>query len=408
MAAGERSVTVGRWIIKKVDTKAYRAGKVRGKKHYNHGSKKSEKPQDSIRQMMEGAGGRLPFLRQVAELEKAGLLEVRWVNVNTDVSEIIFPVENMPRLCRHEGIEDSRSRILKARAQVEKWYLMARTDWLREYYAYLMDELEQGILPENCKDDTIFLILNALEKISQDIYKREFSAKLLKHSKLFEEKYEKRIVTILKRYSSRIRDTADSMGDAEILAEHGIITYSQTLEFKGGLVLQAGDAEPVDASRFRYGTVLNAQTLSHANLLSLGNIRKIITIENKANYESMLYEPETLYIYTHGFLSPKERVFLKQITEMADSSMSYFHWSDMDYGGIRIFQFMKKEVFPALQPIYMDRDCFERARVSGAGIELSPEKRRKLELLEAGCLEGLKRAILESGLEIEQENILGL
>lgn len=71
----------------------------------------------------------------------------------------------------------------------------------------------------------------------------------------------------------------------------------------------------------------------------------MITIENKANYESMEYSGDTLYIYCHGFFSPKERRFLRRAEELAGPETEFLHWSDMDYGGIRIFRFMKEKVF---------------------------------------------------------------
>lgn len=78
----------------------------------------------------------------------------------------------------------------------------------------------------------------------------------------------------------------------------------------------------------------------------------------------------------------------------------------MDYGGIRIFQFMKS-IFPKLKPLHMSCQEYEEAVKTGKGIILTAEKRKKLEQLEAGELEGLKRAILKKGIEIEQELLLG-
>ena len=54
-------------------------------------------------------------------------------------------------------------------------------------------------------------------------------------------------------------------------------------------------------------------------------------------------------------------------------------------------------------PWKMDASSYEAAIEKGNGIALSEEKRKKLELLDAGCLETLKGCILEHGLEIEQE-----
>ena len=122
--------------------------------------------------------------------------------------------------------------------------------------------------------------------------------------------------------------------------------------------------------------------------------------------EEMKYREDTLYLFCHGFYSPKERIFLKRLMEVAEGEIQYFHWGDMDMGGIRIFRFNKKNIFPKLKPYKMDREAFQEALERGAGIPLEEKKKEKLEKLNAGELEELKKCILEKGVEIEQEILL--
>jgi hypothetical protein len=131
-----------------------------------------------------------------------------------------------------------------------------------------------------------------------------------------------------------------------------------------------------------------------------------MTIENKANYESMSCEEDTLYIYCHGFFSPKERRFLKQLVNIAGDGTEYLHWGDMDYGGICIFRFIQKELFPELRPYRMGRTEYMQALQIGAGVPLTHAKREKYDSLDAGELDELKACILEQNMEIEQEILL--
>ena len=162
----------------------------------------------------------------------------------------------------------------------------------------------------------------------------------------------------------------------------------------------------IDTSQNQYGTVINSQTLERAFPVSIKGVQRIVTIENKANYEEMKYREDTLYLFCHGFYSPKERIFLKRLMEVAEGEIQYFHWGDMDMGGIRIFRFNKKNIFPKLKPYKMDREAFQEALERGAGIPLEEKKKEKLEKLNAGELEELKKCILEKGVEIEQEILL--
>lgn len=149
----------------------------------------------------------------------------------------------------------------------------------------------------------------------------------------------------------------EGMTDDEILSVHGILSYAQVMEWKGPLLYKLKGGQEyiedkarekeyeIDTSQNQYGTVINSQTLERAFPVSIKGVQRIVTIENKANYEEMKYREDTLYLFCHGFYSPKERIFLKRLMEVAEGEIQYFHWGDMDMGGIRIFRFNKKIFF---------------------------------------------------------------
>lgn len=155
-----------------------------------------------------------------------------------------------------------------------------------------------------------------------------------------------------------------------------------------------------------YGTVLNAQTLEHAVPNLRNSVEKIIVIENKANYESMEYDPKVLYIFCHGYFSPKEVRFLQMLMKTAPEEIQCYHWGDMDYGGIQIFLYNEKNIFPNLIPWKMDVPSYKAALEKEKGIKLCSKKQKKLEALNAGKLEVLKQCILENKMEIEQEMLI--
>lgn len=157
---------------------------------------------------------------------------------------------------------------------------------------------------------------------------------------------------------------------------------------------------------YTYGTVINTQTLEHSRPFAISGCRRIMTIENKANYESMPYEEDVLYIFCHGYLTPKEVRFLKQLCMIVPKDCEFYHWGDMDFGRISIFQFIKEKVFPDLKPYRMDVKDFEEALANGAGIPMKDSTREKLERKEAGVLTELKAEILRTGMTIEQERLL--
>ena len=413
--------TLARWLIDKTNTEKYRAGQLSGWKH----------PKITAEEK-QAMGGRQAFLTQVRYLEKeteagkAGRLTFDWINVNTDVTAVHYEVSIIPELCLLEQIEDPRAYQLKRIDTVRSWRAQVEDcSWAGQYYEDLLRSLVAGKVVKDAEDENIFKCLNAVVRQTEPIWERTFSSRVFPHSKVFQKTYRAKLLSILRNYSPyryvgmiELADIAAEerneeekcIWEAELLDMHNIHSYAQTLEWKGALVYQLTDAEntmhTIDTSPQRYGVILNTQALQHAHPLSLNGCKKIMTIENKANYESMLYREDTLYIYCHGFFTPKELRFLRELAKVVPEECEFLHWGDMDFGGINIFLYMRKHIFPEIQPCKMGTDDFYRAIEQGAGIPLKESTREKLLRKDADILEPLKRAILETDRTIEQEYLL--
>lgn len=395
-----KKMTLSRWIIEKTDGDAYRAGRLQGEKH---------PPVDQ--QLINMLGGRSYLLHQAKEMEKDPELNkyIRfdWRDMGGDIRNIHYSIDIVPLLCAREGMEDPLQKQNRQKKEIEKWMEAAvklGEEWLISYYNTIFEKLRQGKTVKEMEDEKWFHCLYAIAQIERPVWKRVFSAKVFHDSKKFETTYEKRAVSVLRNYLNP--DEQDAMSDEEVLKAAGILTYAQSLEWKGAVCFQLDTGKVVDTTGFSYGTILNAQTLEHSRPTKLPGIRRIMTIENKANYENMSYREDTLYIYCHGFFSPKEVKFLRELVALAEEETEFLHWGDMDYGGIRIFHFNKEHIFPDLRPYRMDRESFEKAVNAEAGIPLEERKRTKLKNMYAGELEELRECILEYGVEIEQEMLV--
>ena len=345
------------------------------------------------------------MLEQDEALGKSGMIQFRWCNLGSDISQIDYEVAAIPLLCRQLGVKDVREHQAELITRVQMWKnKVSECEWVENYYDTLLSRLTLGKKVSEAEDEKLFLCLNAVAAQQEFIWERVFSVRVFHNSKTFQNEYKNSIVTILKNYSPYYEEEIDA---EMLLAAHNIHSYAQTLEWKGCLEYRLDNSNVVDTDENTYGTVINSQTMEHASVTDLSGCKRIMTIENKANYESMIFSEETLYIYCHGYFTPKEVRFLKKIPELADADCEFLHWGDMDYGGISIFQFIKKNVFPELKPYKMDRTAFEEVLKDGAGIVLEYEKRKKLEAKDAGLLEELKQVILETGKTIEQELVRG-
>ena len=383
-----------KYLIQTADGPAYRSGNLDGMRHpaVDGG-------------MIRAAGGMRNLINEADELEKAGLIRTERKNLGADIVRIHYPVSAIPKLCRRAGVEDPRDRQLRWIRTADKWAGEAEATFLEPYYEALLRRLETGqeVKKPDMEDEDYFRCLNRAAVIETPVWRRQFSSEVLHDSKMFEKKYQDKVVTVLEKYSPL---SEEGMTADDILRVHGIKTYSQTLEWKGPLVYRIGSGNPIDSSVNLFGTVINAQTLEQAVPIAVPGIRHIILVENKANYESMDFREDTLYIYCHGFFSPKELKFLGALTEITGGNTEYLHWGDMDLGGIRIFLYNQRKLFPGLKPYRMDASAYETAIAQGAGIPMKKEKKEKLQRLDAGDLDGLKECILETGMEIEQEALL--
>lgn len=408
--------SLSRYIIEKAECDSYRAG-TRSKQWHIEADQK----------LLDAVGGRSVLLRQAGELEKltgiSGKIIVKWKAVRTEIEKITVSSDAIPLLCQVEQIEDPRERQLSQMELAESWKsCVAQADWLIPYYDHILERLNSGKLVKDVpglEDPLFFLFLNKTAEERKPLYRRAFSAQVctiwngiaqtkqseskITPTKRFEKIYQSAVLSVLKQYSPLYEE---GMSDEELLTAHGILTYAQTLEFKGAVSYRIDDGPAISTAAQIYGTMFNKQTLENAVPISIVGIRQIMTIENKANYEKMQFRPDTLYIFCHGFFSPPERKFLSRVVELAGTDTEYFHWGDMDYGGIRIFKFLQKNLFPKLKPWKMDVTDYKMALQMGASISLETDKRERFEQMDAGVLTPLKEAILKNGKEIEQELLL--
>lgn len=408
--------SLSRYIIEKAECDSYRAG-TRSKQWHIEADQK----------LLDAVGGRSVLLRQAGELEKlagiSGKIIVKWKAVRTEIEKITVSPDAILLLCQVEQIEDPRERQLSQMELTESWKSrVAQADWLMPYYDHILERLNSGKLVKDVpglEDPLFFLFLNKTAEERKPLYRRAFSAQVctiwngiaqtkqseskITPTKRFEKIYQSAVLSVLKQYSPLYEE---GMSDEELLTAHGILTYAQTLEFKGAVSYRIDDGPAISTAAQIYGTMFNKQTLENAVPISIVGIRQIMTIENKANYEKMQFRPDTLYIFCHGFFSPPERKFLSRVVALAGTDTEYFHWGDMDYGGIRIFKFLQKNLFPKLKPWKMDVTDYKMALQMGASISLETDKRERFEQMDAGVLTPLKEAILKNGKEIEQELLL--
>ncbi|MDF2942342.1 MAG: hypothetical protein K0S01_1200 [Herbinix sp.] len=346
--------------------------------------------------------GKSTLIQEAKKLEEEQLIRIRWVKgyTNEDIEKVEYSLSNIEQFYIQSNRTPKHQFIGLKMDMVQDFCRQIRSPWIREY-------TEQEVLPRLYKGtdkhsieelQKLYLCFMGLDKLEAPIFKRIFSKRFLKNSKVFEKEFQDKIIRIARKYSTEIEDT---MEDTEVLSQLYIEEYAQELSVKGSLRLEVSGYS-IDTGIFPYGTVLNTQTIKNATILDNLQITKVLTIENKANYVSEPYEEGKLIIFSHGYFSPLEREFLRQLrNKLEGQEVTYLHSGDLDYGGVRIFQYIRKRIFPEVQAYRMDLETFEQYISYGEPIESAPLE--KLKRIDEPRLQEVINQIIKTGLVIEQE-----
>lgn len=375
--------------------------------------------------------GRSDLLKEARELEEQKLIKVKWMGGRADMEYVQYQLEQMPRIYEMAGRIPKLQRVRSEQAAdlklVETYAAEAESSWLKDYYGELSDQIHRGKSLKNLEKHgkLLFQCLNALEKLTEPTFIRIFSSYALtdaktRGSKVFKDQLQSRVICIAKKYHPMVEDT---MNDRQVLEQLYLTDYSQELAVKGDLKLEQPDHQVVDLGKMPGGVILTTETLKSSKICGKQEIKKVITVENKANFAYMPYEKGTLILFCHGFFSPLEREFLQKLEEVLERGeqdmvqspglakieecavgVEYYHTGDLDYGGVRIFKHIREHVFPKLQPLFMDAEQFDRYLEYGTDMEQSSWE--KLKQAEELLLQPLIDRILTTKKVIEQEVFL--
>lgn len=359
---------------------------------------------------------------EIKILADQGLVRVKkWEVYDTDAAVISYCVGDLPRFYQIQKEEwkkcgkqfvSKQERVNAYRRETEQALSGVHKIWICDYYRSLLkklDRIDEKDFPKNFEKLELYTkCFQGLDELDTPMFRRAFSKKYLGNSKQFEQEAQSHIISVAKDLCPEVEKDMD---DRTVLEQLLIKTYSQEMTLKGALNIRIegmGEYHEIELGEFPYGIVLNAETLQHVEIMEdQPKIQKIVTIENKANFETQPYEEGTLYVFSHGYFSPYERKFLVELEQKLENSgreITYFHSGDLDYGGIKIFEYIQKKIFPKVQPLQMDVSTFERH--IDYGEPLQKDTLKKLKNVNVPILQDLIQKILETGKGIEQESFL--
>lgn len=145
-------------------------------------------------------------------------------------------------------------------------------------------------------------------------------------------------------------------------------------------------------------------------------ISRLLFIENRTNYESYIngeHQTESrrtteLVVYHGGYHGPAKSRFFRMLVRALPAGAQVLYWGDIDLGGLRIFQQIRSNIAPGLQPWRMDAQTLLANR--DKALPFSDNYRQALEKALADPAMQDFRDVIESmlatGLRLEQEALI--
>ena len=351
-------------------------------------------------------------VEKLVHMQENNYIDVKWYQDKVEPMHMKFSLEKKNLFYEMAGIIPKEQRIAEYTTWLQSKLAETVKGWIQSYYERMLRALEKGTISKDLEKDydaiyetenaELFQCLDELNLLDELTYVRVFSKKVFHNSKKFERMYKKKIISRMTEWGEEgfFKETPEK----DVLRLMNLDDYSTTLSVKGPLRVKL-EGKEIDYGHFLYGCDINTKMLEEMKIVKEQKIKKIITVENKANFVSMPMEEDTLIIFTHGFLSPLECKVLRELEAVLSKETKYYHTGDLDLGGMRIFKFIQNKVFPAIEPMNMDGVTYEKYLKYG---EINEEKSYWEAVKREKCepFEELVDKMLENRLVIEQEAFL--
>ncbi|MCC7360112.1 MAG: DUF2399 domain-containing protein [Anaerolineales bacterium] len=245
-------------------------------------------------------------------------------------------------------------------------------------------------------------VVGALAQLRAPMLERLFSTQVLGDSKRFG-LLRGKVLTVLRRHAP----TAADFGDDEnsLLRAFGLERVPEYVALSGPLVLSY-HAQLFDLTGFSPSLALSAAMLRLATVADCA-AQAVITVENATSFSELTHHrpAEVLAIYTGGFASPAVIALLQQL-QQGWPRLAFYHWGDLDGGGLRILTHLRKHL-AHIGTLGMNVATFDRyrrlAQPLTAGDQQALMAMQGMPAL-VDCAD-LIGALLNAGLKLEQEAI---
>jgi hypothetical protein len=288
------------------------------------------------------------------EAESSGAVTLEWGRGYEKHILKRITLEDGSVLAHYLGISLATKQAEDARMILER-ELSGRETWINEWVQEVLKMWSRNQSAGGLSSGDIVqarLLVRALEAVAAGRHRnldlRTFSIRELGSSKAME--------AILTRFASiwKMYHPADLTKD-ELMEILGLVKFPHPLLIRGPVTLKLTD-RLIDCAGIQPFVGLPPQAVREVCSEKMPEF--VLTIENLASFNRYTAEIQDngLILYTAGFPAPGIADFLRLLDASLPSDIPFFHWGDIDEGGLKIFIYIQGLLTRTLKPHLMTPD----------------------------------------------------
>ena len=285
---------------------------------------------------------------------------------------------------------------------IEKLSFYKNNEVLQAFLKKCIDSIQENKSVKRYYNDhkELDFLLKAIDSImnnKEKILLRNFSVRTFNNSKIVENNSEK-IFRIYNEFAN------EKFLDFTSFIEHYLIFKNYNLIlFKGEITLKI-NGEIINVGKLNSTFALSSEVLDKTEIVSLP-LDKVITIENQTTF-NYFSDHSFLTLYSEGYVSSSMVNFLKKISEFKPN-LSFYHFGDIDWGGLNIYLDLVSKTNLPFKPYKMDIETLTKYRKFAK--PLTEKDKENLASLKKNNLNSemvkLVNYMLENDIKLEQEAI---
>ena len=340
----------------------------------------------------------------VDSLIQQGFVDAKRVKFSDDITKIVINLDALDvinqYLADNYQIIPRDTKVSDALALVNEY---EGRGILTDYYCEKLEKQVTSKITDIDLDKVkkVFSILDFIQANETDYYVREVSMLVFGSSKIFEENpFYDNVCTIIREATGKDRD--ESTPNDDILKDFHIQNIDQEILIKGDVTISFSGYS-LAVGNFVNGVAFPSSEIGRIDSIDVAT-NKLLTIENKTAFYRFDND-EYVVMYLGGYANRYQTELIKKIHGY-DPKVEFFHFGDIDMGGLFIHQHLCNSTGIHFEMLHMgieelnapeNRTCLQCLTEA--------DRERSGSLLEIPEYRDIVALMLEKNIKLEQEII---